>query len=172
VQTIATPSDVRLAGSLPDAGEAGSVRDDQIDSALALAQDRLVELFDDATYTSVRDYDGADTILTTKQDRFKRAEAFFALARLVMPTANAQLGATGIKQSVETAKARTDFASLEEGRKDRQAWDEAAYRLLAPYLSGQALDPTDGITPIGFRNRRKSFFITACDSPDIISQIP
>jgi len=176
--SLTDPAFVRAVGSLPDSGSAGTVTDSQIDASIILAMSKMIELLGQPAYVALQTWDGASpapaTVVPTtdgsvltmldQQYRWQQAEACFALSRLVFAMSSAAMGATGIKQTVETSKARTDFASMEEGRKDRQAWDDQAFRWLAPFLSGQAFDPNS--VPIGFRNRRKTFFITSCESPD------
>lgn len=171
---------VRSVGSFPASTAAGTVTDSQLSAAIILAVGRMMEVVGISKYAAVQGWngtssptpstivltmaDGSTLTMADKLERFKQAEACFAIGRLPYSVSSSQTGETGIKQSVETAKARTDFASMEEGRKDRQAWDDQAFRWLAPFLAGQALD-ADKI-PIGFRNRRKTFFITSCSSPE------
>src|SRR5690349_4119452 len=112
--TISSVADVRAEGALEATSATGAVTDNQITAGITAAYQTMLREFGLTLYEEVRQYAGGDTALVERKDRFKHAEASFAIGELATILDNKQLVESGLARQKRIGDATIDLASPEE----------------------------------------------------------
>lgn len=168
LSSITDVATTRTYGGLNADESAGAATVQQIEAAILAGQQKMKRTIGSDVYAAVRDYTDAELAVQAnadKQEAFRIAESYFAMAQLPLMLKSAQLGANGFVEAVTMGTGAgpptTKFANVKESGEASAAWLKLAYSALSVYIEAQALDTSGDEEDIAVTSEDGSFMMMA-----------